>query len=261
MAGGSTSNKARGKELGSKLHTTGGARSSRPFVSGGLLCMMGLWSSRNQATRMILACPQRGLRTTGRNLASYKRSDFGGGCGRRCGEFSFGSPSNYTFESISGPSRRTPRTTTTTTTPQRPQRSRRLSWSPSHSSAAHHASLCTARLRAAAASELTPPKAEARAPRCGGVELPSRATRPPRTTRTRELHLANNGTISACVRSSRAQCGTARAHVAKWAVGRSDRRAGGKPPAEYARRRVALSACSSRCSTAMRARRHQTRTP
>ena len=177
MAGGSTSNKARGKELGSKLHTTGGARSSRPFVSGGLLCMMGLWSSRNQATRMILACPQRGLRTTGRNLASYKRSGFGGVCGRRCGEFSFGSPSNYTFESISGPSRRTPRTTTTTTTPQRPQRPRRLSWSPSHSSAAHHASLCTARLRAAAASELTPPKAEARAPRCGGVELPSRATR------------------------------------------------------------------------------------
>ena len=261
MAGGSTSNKARGKELGSKLHTTGGARSSRPFVSGGLLCMMGLWSSRNQATRMILACPQRGLRTTGRNLASYKRSGFGGVCGRRCGEFSFGSPSNCTFESISGPSRRTPRTTTTTTTPQRPQRSRRLSWSPSHSSAAHHASLCTARLRAAAASELTPPKAEARARWCGGVELPSRATRPPRTTRTRELHLANNGTISACVRSSRAQCGTARAHVAKWAVGRSDRRAGGKPSAEYARRRVALSACSSRYSTAMRARRHQTRTP
>ena len=116
-----------------------------------------------------------------------------------------------------------------------------------------------ARLRAAAASELTPPKAEARAPRCGGVELPSRATRP-RTTRTRELHLAINGAISACVRSSRAQRGTARAHVAEWAVGRSDRRAGGKPPAEYARRRAALSACS-RCSTAMRARRHQTRTP
>ena len=34
MAGSSASNKARGKELGSKLHTTGGARSSRPFVSG-----------------------------------------------------------------------------------------------------------------------------------------------------------------------------------------------------------------------------------
>ena len=58
----------------------------------------------------------------------------------------------------------------------RPQRvrPRGLSWSPSHSSAAHHASLCMARLRAAAASEeLTPPKAEASAPRCGGVELPS----------------------------------------------------------------------------------------
>ena len=74
-----------------------------------------------------------------------------------------------------------------------------------------------ARLRAAAASELTPPKAEARAPRCGGVELPSRTTRP-RTTRTRELHLANNGAISACVRSSRAKHGTARVHVAEWAV-------------------------------------------
>ena len=32
MAGSSTSNKARGKELGSKLHTTGEARSSRSFV-------------------------------------------------------------------------------------------------------------------------------------------------------------------------------------------------------------------------------------
>jgi hypothetical protein len=91
MAGSSTSNKARGKELGSKLHTTGGALSSRSFVSGGL-CMMGLWSCRNQATRMILARPQRSLRTTGRNLASYKRSGFGGVCGRRCGEFLLSAP-------------------------------------------------------------------------------------------------------------------------------------------------------------------------
>ena len=176
---------------------------------------------------MVLAYPQRGLRTTGRNLASYKRSGFGGVCGRRCGEFCFRLPLKLY---ILGPASRTPRTTTTTT-PQRPQRPRGLSWSPSHSSAAHHASLCMAHLRAAAASELTPPKAEARAPRCGGVELPSRPTRP-RTTRTRELHLANNGAISACVRSPRARRGTVRAHVVEWAVGRSDRRAGGKPPAE-----------------------------
>ena len=32
MAGSSTSNEARGKEVGSKLQTTGEARSSRPFV-------------------------------------------------------------------------------------------------------------------------------------------------------------------------------------------------------------------------------------
>ena len=260
MAGGSTSNKARGKELGSKLHTTGGARSSRPFVSGGLLCMMGLWSSRNQATRMILACPQRGLRTTGRNLASYKRSGFGGVCGRRCGEFSFGSPSNCTFESISGPSRRTPRTTTTTTTPQRPQRSRRLSWSPSHSSAAHHASLCTARLRAAAASELTPPKAEARAPRCGGVELPSRATRTThhahsRTAPRQQRHdLGVRALLASSVRHGARACGE---------MGRGSIRSACRWQAPGRIRAAARGAecVPSRCSTAMRARRHQTRTP
>ena len=89
MADSSTSNKARGKELGSKLHTTGEARSSRPFwvvVSG---------SSHSNDTHVLHSrrtCPQRGLRTTGRNLASYKRSGFGGVCGRRCGEFSFAPP-------------------------------------------------------------------------------------------------------------------------------------------------------------------------
>ena len=89
MADSSTSNKARGKELGSKLHTTGEARSSRPFwvvVSG---------SSHSNDTHVLhsrLTCPQRGLRTTGRNLASYKRSGFGGVCGRRCGEFFFRPP-------------------------------------------------------------------------------------------------------------------------------------------------------------------------
>ena len=223
--------------------------------------MMGLWSSRNQATRMILACPQRGLRTTGRNLASYKRSGFGGVCGRRCGEFSFGSPSNCTFESISGPSRRTPRTTTTTTTPQRPQRSRRLSWSPSHSSAAHHASLCTARLRAAAASELTPPKAEARAPRCGGVELPSRTTRPC------TMHNAHSRTAPRQQRRDlgvRALLASSARHGARACGGMG--RGSIRPACRWqAPGRIRAAARGAKCvlavSTAMRARRHQIRTP
>ena len=55
MAGSSTSNKARGRKLGSELHTTDGTRSSRPFVSDGLcmgLSVVVSGSSHSNDTRM-----------------------------------------------------------------------------------------------------------------------------------------------------------------------------------------------------------------
>jgi hypothetical protein len=249
MAGSSTSNKARGKELGRKLQTTGEARLSCPFVvvSG---------SSHSNDTRMPTTRHAYNGPKPLRATNEVASAAFAGGV---VVNFAVSSPLEIVHLRPSEPN--APNNHHHHTTPQRPQRPRRLSWSPSHSSAAHHASLCMARLRAAAASELTPPKAEARAPRCGGVELPSRTTRP-RTTRTRELYTAPRhqrrdlgvrALLASSARHGARACG---------GMGRGSIRSACRwqAPGRNARRRAALSACS-RYSTAMRARRHQTRTP